>query len=105
MPISLGQRSRSVRSLTSLASIAVLWFLPASTSAQAPRAAFSTNPSPAQGEELLTVQFLDRSTGAITSWHWEFGQGIPSSEQSPLHTFHGFGNFDVTLTVSGPEGS
>jgi cytochrome c peroxidase len=72
---------------------------------QAPQASFTTNPSPARGEELITVQFLDRSIGTISAWHWDFGNGHTSAEQNPLETYFGFGNFDVTLTVSGPAGS
>ncbi len=78
---------------------------PLASAQEAPRAAFTTNPSPAQGEELITVQFLDRSTGTISAWHWDLGDGSTSGEQSPQHTYFGFGNFDVTLTVTGPGGS
>jgi cytochrome c peroxidase len=74
------------------------------TAQEAPLAAFTTNPNPARAEERLLVQFLDRSTGTVTAWDWDFGDGTRSSEQNPFHLYL-FGNFDVTLTVRGPGGS
>jgi len=73
--------------------------------AQAPPvAAFTTDPSPAEGGDSLTVQFVDQSTGSITSWAWDLGDLTSSNEQNPVHTY-GLGTFDVTLTVTGPGGS
>src|SRR5262245_3075497 len=73
--------------------------------AQAPPvAAFTTTPNPAEGGDILTVQFIDQSTGTITSWAWDFGDLTGSNEQNPAHTY-GLGTFDVTLTVTGPDGS
>jgi len=74
-------------------------------SAQAPVAQFATNPDPAEGGAPLTVQFLDRSTGSITSWTWDFGDGTGSNVRSPSHVFTAVQPYDVTLTVSGPRGS
>jgi len=70
-----------------------------------PRADFVTAPNPAEGGAPLTVQFLDRSTGQITSWAWEFGDGTISPEASPTHVYTVVGPKDVTLTVSGPLGT
>src|SRR5262245_44714506 len=82
-----------------------LFFVSLPVLAQAPPvAAFTTDPSPAEGGDSLTVQFVDQSTGAITSWAWDFGDLASSTEQNPAHTY-GIGTFDVTLTVSGPGGS
>ena len=33
----------------------------------------------------LAVQFTDTSTGDITHWYWEFGNGTGSTVQSPVH--------------------
>jgi cytochrome c peroxidase len=97
-----GPGSRSVR--TSLLRSLALLALPTLAAAQEPpQAAFTTNPFPARGEERLTVQFLDRSTGDVTSWLWDFGDGTTSRAQNPQHTYL-FGNFDVSLTVVGPGG-
>jgi cytochrome c peroxidase len=80
--------------------------LAAPAAAQAPVALFTTNPSPAEGGAPLSVQFIDQSTGNITSWLWDFGDGGPgSSEQNPIHIFTLVQPFDVALTVSGPDGS
>jgi PKD repeat protein len=52
------------------------------------------------------VSFTDQSTGTITSWDWDFGDGSAhSSQQNPIHEYAGAGDHTVTLTVSGPCGS
>jgi len=58
-----------------------------------------------EGSCPLTVQFTDQSTGEITSWFWEFGDGETSTEQNPTHTYNSTGYFTVSLTVTGPGGS
>jgi PKD repeat protein len=52
------------------------------------------------------VQFMDESFGSIQSWYWEFEGGTPalSSEQFPTVVYHAPGEFDVTLTITGPDG-
>lgn len=48
------------------------------------------------------VQFQDQSvftTGQITSWLWDFGDGKTSTEQNPNHLYTGFGTRNVCLTV------
>jgi PKD repeat protein len=69
----------------------------------APVAAFSANPT--SGEAPLTVSFADASTGAITDWAWDFGDGGSSAEQDPSHQFTNAGDYKVELTVTGPGGS
>lgn len=106
MPGFLGSWYRSVRTgRPALCTFALGLCALSAAAQQAPLASFTTNPSPARGEELITVQFLDRSTGTISAWHWDFGNGHASAVQNPLETYFGFGNFDVTLTVSGPAGA
>jgi PKD repeat protein len=62
--------------------------------------------TPTSGDKPLDVDFTDTSTGgAITSWSWTFGDGGTSFLQHPSHTYTDTGNFDVTLTVTGPGGS
>lgn len=52
------------------------------------------------------VSFTDESSGKITKWDWDFGDGSHSSEQSPVHSFREKGVHKViTLTVEGPDGS
>ena len=51
------------------------------------------------------VAFVDQSTGSVTSWKWEFGDGATSTEQHPQHAYTRAGDFVVTLEVTGPEGT
>ncbi|MDP9050059.1 MAG: PKD domain-containing protein [Acidobacteriota bacterium] len=44
------------------------------------------------------------STGPITTWHWDFGDGTTSSEQHPIHQYQKPGNFVVVLYIEGPAG-
>jgi len=58
-------------------------------------------PQPAFTFELdgLTATFANLSTNANT-YTWNFGDGSSSNEESPVHTFPGPGNYDVTLNAS-----
>ena len=58
---------------------------------------------PTSGYASLAVQFTDQSTGPITNWYWDFGDGGTSSEQNPLHTYSEMGDYTVSLLVSGPD--
>ncbi|MFC1716953.1 S8 family serine peptidase [Candidatus Poribacteria bacterium] len=60
--------------------------------------------SPTSGVAPLTVGFSDLSTGSITSWSWNFGDGGTSSQQNPSHTYQNAGSHTVSLTVTGPSG-
>jgi PKD repeat protein len=68
-----------------------------------PAANFSANTR--QGNKPLAVMFGDSSTGNITDWLWDFGDGSTSTDQNPSHTYSSAGTFTVTLTVTGPGGS
>ncbi|NWG17434.1 MAG: PKD domain-containing protein, partial [Chloroflexi bacterium] len=57
------------------------------------------------GPSPLTVKFTNTSTGNITTYAWNFGDGQTSAEQSPTHQFTAVGTYNVILTVSGPGGS
>jgi PKD repeat protein len=46
------------------------------------------------------VKFTDRSLGSPTAWNWDFGDGIQSADQNPVHSFAAGGAYDVKLTVS-----
>lgn len=67
-----------------------------------PTADFTANPT--RGAAPLTVQFTDKSTGDITSWSWDFGDGGTSTEKNPRYTYNTPGKFTVKLTVRGPGG-
>lgn len=48
----------------------------------------------------VEVQFADESTGAVSSWLWDFGDGGTSTEQNPTHTYDEVGEYTVTLIVN-----
>jgi len=52
-----------------------------------------------------TRYFYDLSHHEPAAWHWDFGDGYTSSEQSPLHSFDSAGVYQVCLTVSNQYGS
>ena len=52
-----------------------------------------------------TTNFVDLSSGNITAWQWNFGDGQTSTEQNPVHTYETPGAYTVTLTVTGPGGN
>lgn len=63
--------------------------------------------SPMSGCSPLIVPFTDQSTvttGTITGWLWDFGDGNNSTQQSPTHTYTTPGTYTVTLTVTSSNG-
>ncbi|MCX6699490.1 MAG: PKD domain-containing protein, partial [Methanomicrobiales archaeon] len=61
------------------------------------RAGFNTDKT--SGPTPLTVSFSDTSTGSPDKWSWDFGDGTPSTERNPIHSFKTEGSFTVTLVV------
>jgi PKD repeat protein len=53
----------------------------------------------------LNVQFTDNSTGGVSQWNWNFGDGQTSAQQDPLHIFAAPGQYLVCLQVTGPCGT
>jgi len=55
-----------------------------------------------------TIQFTGAATDAdgdaISSWHWDFGDGATSDVQNPTHQYPNGGTFTVTLTVADERG-
>ena len=68
-----------------------------------PTADFSVDST--AGTVPMTVSFSDLSTGAITSWNWNFGDLVSSNLQSPSHTYAEAGTYTVTLTTRSPGGA
>ena len=68
----------------------------------APVADFAGNTT--SGTAPLDVKFTDKSTGKVTGWNWDFGDGTTSTEQNPTHTYSAPGTYTVVLTVTGPGG-
>lgn len=57
----------------------------------------------------LLVNFSDLSTtsvstGTISSWFWDFGDGNTSTLQHPVHTYNEVGLFTVSLTTISSDG-
>ncbi|EPR70946.1 PKD domain-containing protein [Cyclobacterium qasimii] len=69
------------------------------------KAIFSPEVSTIKEKEQVT--FTDQSTNNPTSRNWSFEGGVPSSstEKSPTVTFESPGQYQVTLTVTGPDNS
>ncbi|MFN8395264.1 MAG: PKD domain-containing protein [Bacteroidia bacterium] len=57
--------------------------------------------TPLSGCSPLVVQFTDLSTGPVTTWSWNFGNGNTSNLQNPAAVYVTPGTYTVTLTVSG----
>jgi len=76
---------------------------PTPTPIPAPIAGFGGTPTICNGP--TTVYFTDTSTGEITSWSWNFGDGHTSTLQNPSNYYSYNGYFTVSLTVIGPGGT
>lgn len=61
---------------------------------------------PRTGCEPLTVtpSAVVLSTHTLASYHWNFGDGGPSSSPAPSHTYTGTGTYTVTLTYTTADG-
>jgi hypothetical protein len=51
------------------------------------------------------VTFEDHSSNGPVSWLWDFGDGLTSTSQNPLHTYLVDGYYTVTLTSTNGSGS
>jgi PKD repeat protein len=68
-----------------------------------PVADFSATPT--SGPAPLEVSFSDESTGHVSSWAWDFGDGGTSTQRNPSHMYDNPGNYKVKLTVEGSGGT
>lgn len=53
----------------------------------------------------LTVYFVDTSYGRPTGWFWDFGDGLTSTEQNPIHVYESLGTFQVAMSASNVFGT
>ena len=64
-----------------------------------------TAPSVCSGASMAFTDQSTVSSGSITTWAWDFGDGGTSTTQNPTHTYNGAGaNFTTTLTVTSAQG-
>jgi spore germination protein YaaH len=61
--------------------------------------------SPRSGTAPLTVNFTNNSSGTISSYLWEFGDGTTSTATQPSKTYNTPGTYTVKLTATGLGGS
>lgn len=59
---------------------------------------------PATGNAPFTANFADHSSGAVSGWNWDFGDGSTSTEQNPSHTYATSESFEVSLVVMDESG-
>jgi PKD repeat protein len=78
-------------------------YITVTSDTSAPVASFT--PDASSGQTPFTVKFTDTSTGKVSSWNWDFGDGSTSTDQNPTHTYVAEGSYTVTLIATGPGGS
>lgn len=65
--------------------------------------------SPLNGSAPLTVNFrssaTDSSGNAIASWYWNYGDGVASVLQNPIHTYTTPGTYAITLLATNSAGA
>lgn len=52
------------------------------------------------GAAPLTVEFAATTSGLITQYAWDFGDGNTATEAKPVHTYTAIGTYTVSLTVT-----
>lgn len=80
-----------------------IFILLLSNTTYAQLANFTANPT--SGCSPLIVNFTNTSTGNVTSYSWNFGNGASSTLANPSTTYTAPGVYTVSLTVSGTGGS
>ena len=58
-----------------------------------------------QGDPPLTVRFHDFSSGNPSTWLWDFGDGLTSTEKDPVHTYTKEGTYTTSLYITNAFGS
>jgi uncharacterized protein (TIGR02145 family) len=73
------------------------------TAGLSPVSDFSATPTTVQVNS--SVQFSDLSTNNPTSWLWDFGDGMTSTQQNPSHSYTSAGTYSISLLVTNTFGS
>jgi polyhydroxybutyrate depolymerase len=66
---------------------------------------FADANGPYHGFTQEEIQFEGYSINGVPpyQWHWDFGDGLISNEQNPIHSYDSTGNYTVVLTVEDAE--
>ncbi len=56
--------------------------------------------SPVTGADTVTVKFVDSSSGGVTAYQWEFGDGDFGTSPNPSHLYAAVDTYSVKQTVS-----
>ncbi len=54
--------------------------------------------------DSLTYAFLNLSSDFGADYQWDFGDGNTSTEAMPVHTYTAPGNYEISLTMTTPDG-
>lgn len=54
--------------------------------------------------DSLTYAFLNLSSDFGADYQWDFGDGNTSTEAMPVHTYAAPGNYEISLTMTTPDG-
>jgi hypothetical protein len=54
--------------------------------------------------DSLTYAFLNLSSDFGAGYQWDFGDGNTSTEAMPVHTYAAPGNYEISLTMTTPDG-
>ena len=68
---------------------------------------FEINDCEKQGNHRCQVGFISnvRDESKKVTYYWDFGDGESSGRKNPLHTYHRFGDYRVTLQVTDEKGA
>jgi PKD repeat protein len=58
----------------------------------------------ALGPSPLAVGFQAQSPRTVSAWNWNFGDGGTSTQQNPSHLYQTPGYYDVSLSITSPQG-
>jgi len=68
-----------------------------------PNVSFSASTS--TGVAPLSVVFSNTTSGQVTTWAWDFGDGTSANIKAPTHIYSAPGNYVVALSATGPGGT
>src|SRR5690606_30679979 len=70
--------------------------------AQPPQPGFTVEP--ASGTVGQSVQFTNTTSGDVSGYEWDFGDGTTSTEANPTHVYNEAREYIVSLRAFGPGG-